>query len=88
MVIPSFVAAAVAIPEASEVVFASRPIAITVKTTLTSDCPKLTIVADKALRSQSYFAKAVKSTRPSSSCHLDLTSRQAACKVGFVFVNH
>jgi len=46
VVIPSFVAAAVAIPEASEVVFASRPIAITVKTTLTSDCPQLTIVAD------------------------------------------
>ena len=37
---------AVAVLEASEVVFGSRPIAITVKTTLTSDCPQLTIVAD------------------------------------------
>jgi hypothetical protein len=47
VVVPSFVVkVAVAVLVASEVVFASHPIAITVKPTLTSDCPQLTIVVD------------------------------------------
>ncbi len=46
-VIPSFVVkVAVTVLVASEVVFASRPIAITVKPTLTTDCLQLTIVVD------------------------------------------
>ena len=37
---------ALAVLEASEVVFASRPIAITVRPTLKSDFPQLNIVVD------------------------------------------
>ena len=37
---------AVTVLVASEVVFARRPIAITVKPTLTTDCLQLTIVVD------------------------------------------